>query len=563
MRPLAIPGIAFAIVALTPVAPLHAAERTKSVPEATGFIQVIGDLHREITENGLKRVEDRTDVAISNGTGFIISEHGYLLTNHHVIRDGETVTMEGDTEIKTTTRTSRIQVCLTSTSSSAPRGVRVPCSAATVYFSDPDLDLAVLLVGQPGLPYLAMGDSDVVSSGQRIDVWGYPLGGRVEVGRGATSDLAPGVSATSGSVAAVRRDDTGQVRFLQINANVNRGNSGGPVVDQEGFVVGIVQSKLTNADGIGFAVPVNLVKTFLESHALDGVLTVRRLRLGQPQTFELKGMSLRLPDDIADTSLYRTRVAGSSLPTEIEFRADRIFTPWSPGEIERTLFNTRLIESVPMTRYARLVPTEPGTILGRAIGVSADGKREMGVFYAIQNLGNETVVARYVGPLAQLAYNESVLRTSLVSLETRQIISGGLPLPAQVEWAPPSADQFVTLPADWIKEPRSPTACPGVPQAQAALAASPRSDFTIMIRAAIWTRATFNAAQAAGACSNRRGSTGQGSYSLAQDLLGVTYNIEGVFIAVGSDIIIQMEASAPDSAFARAILEAWTRKITR
>jgi hypothetical protein len=105
--------------------------------------------------------------------------------------------------------------------------------------------------------------------------------------------------------------------------------------------------------------------------------------------------------------------------------------------------------------------------------------------------------------------------------------------------------------------------CAGLPPAAAAVAASPREDFTVSLRAAIWDGVNFNPAQAAAACSIRRGALGQTSYAARQEWLGVSHVAEGVFIAVGPNRIIQLEAVAPESkgAYARAALEEWAKKL--
>ena len=80
---------------------------------------------------------------------------------------------------------------------------------------------------------------------------------------------------------------------------MNPGNSGGPVVNRDGFVVGVVHSKLAKADAIGFAIPINEVKDFVDTIGLDQAMPVRRLRLGPLQNIEGKGLSLRLPEGFA------------------------------------------------------------------------------------------------------------------------------------------------------------------------------------------------------------------------------------------------------------------------
>lgn len=196
----------------------------------------------------------------------------------------------------------------------AARGLS-PCSPASVVASDPTLDLAVLFVSASNLPYIALGgDSDAVSAGLPVDALGYPFGREVEVGKVATaSDLVPDVSATPGAISALRADAAGERRYLQITNSLNPGSSGGPLVNRDGFAVGVIRMRLTNASGIGFAIPVNHVKDFLESHGLDQLMPVRRLRLGGFQSIEAKAIGLRLPEGLVDMSPFRSRVETDAL----------------------------------------------------------------------------------------------------------------------------------------------------------------------------------------------------------------------------------------------------------
>src|SRR2546425_425201 len=96
------------------------------------------------------------------------------------------------------------------------------------------------------LPYVALGDSDVVTTGLQVDALGYPFGRDVEVGRATSvSDLVPNVSTTPGAVSAFRANEAGERRYLQITNSVNPGNSGGPLLDRDGFAVGVIRMRLT------------------------------------------------------------------------------------------------------------------------------------------------------------------------------------------------------------------------------------------------------------------------------------------------------------------------------
>src|SRR6185295_4370740 len=100
----------------------------------------------------------------------------------------------------------------------------------------------------------------------------------------------PTMVMSSGAVAGITGRESDADRHLQLDVTINPGNSGGPVVNRDGYVIGVIRSKLVDANAVGFAVPVNRVKDFLESHLLDPLLPSRRLRLGPEQIMETKGV---------------------------------------------------------------------------------------------------------------------------------------------------------------------------------------------------------------------------------------------------------------------------------
>ena len=179
-----------------------------------------------------------------------------------------------------------------------------------------------------------------------MDALGYPFGRDVEVGKLATApDLVPDVSTTPGAVSALRADDAGERRYLQITNSLNPGNSGGPIVNRDGYAVGVIRMRLANATGIGFAIPVNQVKDFLESHGLDQLMPARRLRLGGFQSIEAKGIGLRLPEGSSTCRHFGSRVETDARPVDIALRIDRVLSPWNPEQIGQTLIGTQTFET--------------------------------------------------------------------------------------------------------------------------------------------------------------------------------------------------------------------------
>ncbi|HYJ94877.1 MAG TPA: trypsin-like peptidase domain-containing protein [Vicinamibacterales bacterium] len=233
------------------------AERAATPADATVFIRLVGSVHAELEEAGAaKQIVDLDRIEIGTGSGFVISPHGYVLTNEHVISNSQFAATDGPRNAKFTLKIARIDVCFPPASASA-RGALTRCFEASVHSSDAALDLAVLFITASDLPYVALGDSDVLRSAQGVEALGYPFGRGLEIGRVAAPDLVPEISISAGTISALRADDNGDRRVLQINSTVNPGNSGGPVIDREGYAVGVIRARVKGDAGIGFAIPIN------------------------------------------------------------------------------------------------------------------------------------------------------------------------------------------------------------------------------------------------------------------------------------------------------------------
>jgi len=158
----------------------------------------------------------------ASGSGFLVSPDGYIVTNDHVIENANTIT-----------------VLLYD-------GTALP---AMVVGRDAGSDLAVIKIEQGNLPHLSFGDSSEIRVGQQVAAIGNPLG-----------ELAN--SMTVGNISALDRDVNidGVVRnMMQTDAAINRGNSGGPLLNLHGQVIGVVSAKSVGMDveGLGFAIPSN------------------------------------------------------------------------------------------------------------------------------------------------------------------------------------------------------------------------------------------------------------------------------------------------------------------
>ena len=534
------------LIALATAAEGLSMERVANPAEASVFIRVLGSVEIEVDSSWVQSAEER-DVELGSGSGFVFTPYGHVLTNHHVVSGDSFAAKLGNREVRARLSVERIQVLLRSQDPDTPP-ISLP---ASVEVSDPELDLAVLSVAGASLPYLALGDSDAAEPGEDVLVYGFPFGRDVEVGREGMSSVVPAVSVTRGTVSAIRGDPAGGAAFLQTSATVNPGNSGGPMVDAEGFVLGVVRLKLKEGDGIGFAVPVNAVKDFLEVNGYGGLVPVDRLRLGSEEALEGKGLTLRLPDSLEDRSPSRLRVASDSSPSTVSLDSDRVATTWDLARLQEALLAGEAFGAFRATGGQKSQSFSGGRmVFGSATGQEGEGGAEAKIEYAIFENGLEKVVLRYVGPAEAVAFNRSVLTQSLHSVRVDSLL--GSPVertidPDGLTWEaidlPSPRAPSVALPAGWDDEASAPIPCPGLSGVESAIAASPPGDFRTSLRAGWWS-AGPDPVSAARACSERAGSHGASSYGYTVDYLGVRYAVSGAFTR-DDEGLLQLEAVTP------------------
>ena len=184
----------------------------------------------------------------ASGSGVIISEDGYIVTNNHVV--------DGADEVNITLANKKSY-------------------KATVIGTDPSSDLAVLKINAKGLPYIIYGNSDDAKLGQWVLAIGYPLSLDVTVTAGI-------ISAKSRSIDINRRQSNTPIEaFIQTDAAVNPGNSGGALINTNGELIGInsaIASQSGSYIGYSYAIPVNIVKKIVNDIVKFG--TVQRAFLG-------------------------------------------------------------------------------------------------------------------------------------------------------------------------------------------------------------------------------------------------------------------------------------------
>ncbi len=540
------PVLILALVTLLAASSLSAAQRARSPAAATVFIRVIGTIE-VVTEGALTESKETRDVELGTGSGFIFTPYGHVLTNHHVVQGRSFTKRVGSRNVTVELKVDRVEVVL-------PTGA----FDASIELVDPDIDLAVLSIAGGDLPYLAFGDSEATTPGESVHVYGFPFGRRVEVGLTDVPDILPQVSVTRGTVSATRNDDAGNTAYLQTSATVNPGNSGGPMVDEDGYVLGVVRLKLRDSDGIGFAIPVNTVKDFLTVSGYDQLLPVERLKLGGEQTLRDKGLSLRLPETLEDVSPMRLRAFSDPGQGAILWTSDRVVTPWDLRSLEQALLSGGTFGTFRAEGERDSAAVAEGVLIGRA----RSGDTRM--VYALFDRGAEKIVLRYEGHADAVAFNRSVLEQSLRSVSARPLLTSEVtrallvdgvlwerrPLPA------PSAPSIM-VPGRFSVEVSAPFACTGLPPVESAMAVSPEGDFTVSLRVGWWAH-SLDTSSAAASCSQQAGGFGDASYFYTIDWLGIRYVVEGVFI---DDMrgTLQLELVAPESKqlFVRELALAW------
>jgi len=223
---------------------------------------------------GRPRLEPEKRFIQGLGTGVIVSEDGYILTNAHVVKDADEVSVQllDKREFK-----------------------------AKIVGTDPKTDLAVLKIEADDLHPAKLGDSDELKIGQWVIAAGNPLGLSYTI--------------TAGIISATGRADIGVAEyedFIQTDCAINRGNSGGPLVDLKGRVIGINTAILSEGGGfmgIGLAIPINMAKSVMTGLIEHGKVVrgwlgvgIQELNPGLAKSFGYEGTNGVLISDVMEDS---------------------------------------------------------------------------------------------------------------------------------------------------------------------------------------------------------------------------------------------------------------------
>ena len=226
-----------------PIASDNTAVRLAASQE--GKTEDITDTIEKVTKCvvGISKIKNKGDSILETtatedlklGTGVIISENGYIITNWHLAGNKYSscyVTMEDGTIYNGNT-----------------------------IWADSDLDLAIVKISANNLKYLQLGDSDNIKIGETVYAIGNPIG--IEFQRTVTKGIISGLNRTI--KIEEEKNSSYMEGLIQTDASINQGNSGGPLINTQGEVIGINSVKIETAEGIGFAVPINIIKPVVES----------------------------------------------------------------------------------------------------------------------------------------------------------------------------------------------------------------------------------------------------------------------------------------------------------
>ncbi len=194
----------------------------------------------KLKENGTSIFSNSNETSLGLGTGMIVSENGYILSNEHVTG-------------------SKYSTCyVTLENGSVYDG--------TVVWSDSDLDLSITKIEASGLKYVTLGDSSKIRIGETVYAIGNPIG--FEFRRTVTSGI---ISSKNRTIKLEEENNSSYMSdLIQTDATINPGNSGGPLIYPNGEIIGINTVKISSAEGIGFAIPINVVKPVINSFIEKG-----------------------------------------------------------------------------------------------------------------------------------------------------------------------------------------------------------------------------------------------------------------------------------------------------
>ena len=248
-----------------------------------------------------------------NGSGFIISSKGEILTNAHVVDGADRVTVELKDGRKFN---------------------------GQVLGEDPVTDVAVIKIEADNLPTVPLGDSDAVQPGEAVIAIGNPLGLNYTV----TSGIISATGRSSSDIGAADK----RVDYIQTDAAINPGNSGGPLLSANGRVIGMNTAIIRGAQGLGFAIPVNTVKRISQELIAKGrvdhpYLGIQMVTL-TPDVKEKLNSELGNPNISADKGVLLIRIMRGSPASQGGLKAGDVIVSINQQPVTRNEDVQKLVE---------------------------------------------------------------------------------------------------------------------------------------------------------------------------------------------------------------------------
>ena len=239
------------------------------------------------------------------GTGLIVTEDGYILTNSHVVNDGEsesiTVDLYDGTEY-----------------------------TGTVLWNSEGLDLAIVKIDAKDLPAAELGDSDDVEIGDYAVAIGNPLG--MDFERSVTQGIISGLDRTITTTDSSTGTQNTMEGLIQTDASINSGNSGGPLINSDGEVVGINSAKASSAEGLGFAIPINTAMPIIEEIKENGKYEQSYVGISG---MDVEGVKAQYQTDFkADEGVYVMQIYTNSPASKAGLQEGDIITEIEGEDIE-------------------------------------------------------------------------------------------------------------------------------------------------------------------------------------------------------------------------------------
>lgn len=217
---------------------------TKTLEESKANSKEVSDMIEEISQSvvGISKIKGTGNsiflkdsaTQLGLGSGVIITDNGYILTNEHVCGG-------------------KYSTCYVTLENGRMYN-------GTVVWADSEIDLAIVKINVKSLKYVVLGDSESVKVADSVYAIGNPIG--FEFQRTVTGGIISAKNRT------IKLEEDGKEIYMedliQTDATINPGNSGGPLINLNGEVIGINSVKITSAEGIGFAVPINVIKPIVE-----------------------------------------------------------------------------------------------------------------------------------------------------------------------------------------------------------------------------------------------------------------------------------------------------------